>query len=85
MRLSELVQLETDEFDVLLDFLAEAITGGDLHDDSAEIVSSDGSLKVKLEPTRDGETAVIQTSEGMFSGPDHWITVDRNVTEEIAP
>lgn len=85
MRLSELEQLETDEFDVLLDFLAEVIAGDDLRDDPAEILSNDGSLKVKLEPTRDGVTAVIQTSDGIFSGPDHWITVERNVTEEVAP
>ena len=52
---------------------------------SREILSNDGSLKVKLEPTRDGETAVIHTSDGIFSGPDHWITVERNVTEEVAP
>ena len=85
MRLSDLVQLESDELDVLLEFLGEEIAGVDLHDDPTEIVSSDGSLRVKLEPTRDGQTAVIQTSDGMFSGPDHWITVERNVTEDVAP
>ena len=85
MRLSELGQLETDEFDLLLEFLGETVTGDDLHEDATEILSSDGSLKVRLEPTRDGQTAAIQTSDGIFSGPDHWITVERNLTEEVAP
>ena len=85
IRLSDLGQLESDELDVLLEFLGEEIAGADFQDDSNEIVSSDGSLRVKLEPTCDGQTAVIQTSDGMFSGPDHWITVERNVTEDVAP
>src|SRR5262245_16891435 len=83
MRLSDLGQLETDEFDVLLEFLGEEIVGLDFQDDPTEILSSDGSLKVRLEPTRDGQTAFIQTSDGMFSGPDHWITVERNDTEGV--
>jgi uncharacterized protein (TIGR02677 family) len=85
MRLSDLVQLETDEFDVLLEFLGEEIAGVDFNDDPTEILTSDGSFKVKLEPTRDGQIASIRTSDGMFSGPDHWITVERNVTEEVIP
>ena len=85
MRLSELGQLDTDEFDVLLEFLGEAITGDDLHENATEILSSDGSIKIRLEPTRDGQSAAIQTSDGIFSGPDHWITVEQNVPEEVAP
>jgi uncharacterized protein (TIGR02677 family) len=85
IRLSELGQLETDEFDLLLEFLGETVIGGDVNDDANEILSSDGSLRVKLEPTRDGQTASIQTSDGVFAGPDLWIIVERNVTEEVAP
>jgi hypothetical protein len=85
MRLSELGKLETDEFDLLLEFLGETVVAGDVHDDANEILSSDGSLRVKLEPTHDGQTATIQTAEGVFAGPDHWIIVERNVTEEVAP
>ena len=85
MRLSELAQLDTDEFDLLLEFLGEMVVGSGLIEDATEILSSDGSLKIKLEPTRDGHTAAIQTSDGTFSGPDHWITVELNVLEEVTP
>ena len=82
MRLSELAQLKNDEFDLLLEFLGETVTVKGFPPDTAEILSSDGSLRVTLEPTDDGETAAIQTPEGIFSGPDHWIIVERNSTEE---
>jgi uncharacterized protein (TIGR02677 family) len=82
MRLSELAQLESDEFDLFLEFLGETVTARGFPEDTAEILSSDGSLRVKLEPTGDGQTAAIQTPDGIFSGPDHWITVERNLTEE---
>ncbi len=82
MRLSELARLETDEFDLLLDLLGETVSTRVLSADTAEILSSDGSLRVKLEPAGDDQTAAIHTPEGIFSGPDHWISVERNSTEE---
>jgi len=63
MRLSQLEFLELDEFDLLLDLLGEGV----------EILSGDGSPRIRLEPTADGETAMILTDGGMFSGPDYWI------------
>ena len=66
MRLSQLEYLELDEFDLLLDLLGEGV----------EILSGDGSPRIRLEPTADGETAMILTDGGMFSGPDYWISVD---------
>jgi uncharacterized protein (TIGR02677 family) len=87
LRLSELGQLDSDEFDLLLEFLGETVTTAALSEDATEILSSDGSLRVKLQPTGDGQTAAIETSDGTFSGPDHWIVVERNLTEpeEVAP
>ena len=83
MRLSEIQQLETGEFDLFLDLLAEAVSTNDSEDDSAYIPSNDGSLRLKLEPTGDGRVAVIQTPEGIFSGPDHWISVGANSGSDV--
>ena len=81
MRLSELAQLETGEFDLFLDLLGEAVSTSILDDEPSEILSNDGSLRITLEPTRDGRSAVIQTPCGTFSGPDHWISIERSSEE----
>ena len=78
MRLSDIEQLETGEFDLFLDLLAEAVSASGFEDDASEILSNDGSLRLKLEPTADGRVAVIHTPEGIFSGPDHWISIGAN-------
>jgi uncharacterized protein (TIGR02677 family) len=39
---------------------------------------------VDLEPTGDGRVAVIQTPDGVFSGPDYWISIESNSLEETA-
>ena len=84
MRLSELEQLDSDEFDLFLELLGEAVSARVLSAEAADVLSSDGSLRVKLEPTGDGRTAVIHIPEGVFSGPDHWISIERNTTDEVA-
>jgi hypothetical protein len=40
-------------------------------------------LRVTLEPTADGRTAVIHTPDGVFSGPDHWISIGPSSAEEF--
>jgi uncharacterized protein (TIGR02677 family) len=82
-RLSEFEGLEPGEFDLFLDLLAEALSARVFPTEPVEIVSGDGSLRIKLEPTGDGQEALILTSEGIFSGPDHWISVERISTEEV--
>ncbi len=76
MRLSELEHMEMGEFDLFLDLLGEAISVRVFPAEPVEIVSGDGCLKVKLEPTGDGRQALILTTEGSFSGPDHWISIE---------
>ena len=83
MRLSELEYLEADEFDLFLNLLAEAVSARVSALDAVEILSSDGNLKIKLEPTGDQREALILTTEGTFSGPDHWITVEPISSEEV--
>ncbi len=74
MRLSEIGTLAPDEFQLFLDLLGEALAAK-VGPETAEASSSDGSLRVTLAPTGDGVTAAIRTSAGVFSGPDHFITV----------
>jgi uncharacterized protein (TIGR02677 family) len=83
IRLSELEHLEPDEFDVLLDLLGEAVSARVFPTDSVEILSADGCSKIKLEPTGDGRGALILTTQGMFSGPDHWISVEPMAVKDV--
>jgi uncharacterized protein (TIGR02677 family) len=83
IRLSQLDELESGEFDLLLDILAEAVSARVLPTEPVEIFSSDGCLKIKLEPTGDGRQASVLTADGVFAGPDHWITIEHLVAEEV--
>jgi uncharacterized protein (TIGR02677 family) len=75
-RLSELGILNPAEFDLLLDLLGEALSSRVGPHDGVEIVSSDGGLRIVLEPTGDGVAATIATSLGRLTGADHWITIE---------
>jgi len=50
--------------------------------EAVEILSGDGCLRVKLEPTDDGREAMILTTEGTFSGPDYWISIEQISAED---
>jgi uncharacterized protein (TIGR02677 family) len=83
VRLSDLESLQMSEFELFLDLLAEALSARVFPTEPVEIVSGDGCLKVRLEPTGDGREALVVTPEGLFSGPDHWITVEQISTEQV--
>jgi hypothetical protein len=83
MRLSELEDLESGEFDLLLDVLSEAVSARVLSSEAVEVVSGNGCLKVTLEPTRDGREAAIPTTDGVFSGPDCWLSIEPTFAEEM--
>jgi uncharacterized protein (TIGR02677 family) len=76
MRLSELGVLESAaEFDLLLDLLAEALTGKTNRRETVEANSSDGALRIVLEPAGDGQEVTLTTRDGLFHGEDHFITI----------
>ncbi|AUX35207.1 MULTISPECIES: TIGR02677 family protein [Sorangium] len=79
-RLSQLGELSPLAFEMLLDWLGEALAAGD-----GEILSADGAIAISLSPTRDGRTATITTPAGTFSGPDHVITLRAVAPDEAAP
>jgi uncharacterized protein (TIGR02677 family) len=83
IRLSELEQLETGEFEMLLDLLGEAVSARIFSNEAVEILSPDGSLNLRLEPTDDGRDAMILTNDGIFSGPDQWIQIDPISVETV--
>jgi uncharacterized protein (TIGR02677 family) len=83
IRLSELEQLETGEFDMLLDLVGEAVSARIFPNEAVETLSPDGSLSVRLEPTDDGRNAMIVTTDGVFSGPDQWIQIHPISTETV--
>jgi uncharacterized protein (TIGR02677 family) len=83
IRLSELEHLATDEFELFLDLLGDAISAGASSADSVEILSGDGGLRVRLEPTGDDRLARIRTGDGEFSGPDQWIRIEQTATQDL--
>ncbi len=75
IRLSDLGSLAPAEFSLFLDLLGETLSCRVRADERVEIVSSDGTFQITLEPTGDGGGATIVTSTGFFSGADHYITI----------
>ena len=81
LRLSELGRLDELELRVLLELLGEALAVGG--QSAIEVESSDGLLRIRLEPVPDmpggnGE-AVLETSIGTLRGPDYFITIGSTV------
>lgn len=74
-RLSELGVLDALQFGMFLELLGEALTRQTRSDRAVEITSSDGSLEILLEPIGDGSRATVRTSDGEFSGEDHYLTI----------
>ncbi len=83
-RLSEIPFLQNNELDLLLDLLGEAMSARVDPTEPVEVLFADGCLRIKLEPTGENRQATIRTSEGMFRGPDHWISIERIPTPEVS-
>jgi uncharacterized protein (TIGR02677 family) len=73
--LSELGPLDRHEFRLLLSLLGEALAAQRTLDAPIERESSDGVLRVRLEPLAPGSRARLVTELGVFSGRDHRLTV----------
>jgi uncharacterized protein (TIGR02677 family) len=74
-RLSEFSELDRNEFHLLLDLLGKAL--GEQRKPTEEVVttSGDGSMQIVLNRTPDKTIACIQTSDGLFSGCDHFVRI----------
>jgi len=73
--LSELGPLDRHEFKLLLGLIGEALAAQRSPDSPVERQSSDGSLRIRLEPLAPDSRAEIATELGVFSGRDHRLTV----------
>jgi uncharacterized protein (TIGR02677 family) len=76
-RLSDLGRLDSHAFGLFLTLLGETLTEQVDPDATAERVTSDGVLHIRLEPLGAGTRADIVTPHGVFSGRDHLITITR--------
>jgi uncharacterized protein (TIGR02677 family) len=82
VRLSEMGKLDRGEFDLLLDLLGEALAMKHSRRDPVETVSSDGLLRILLEPVEEESAeAVLVTGDGTLSGPDYFVTIQQVFTE----
>ena len=73
--MSEFGPLEAAEFDVLLDLLGEALSLKVAPGESVVAFSSDGTLRIRLEPVNPPAPAVVHTADGAFRGDDHLVTI----------
>jgi uncharacterized protein (TIGR02677 family) len=76
LRLSDFGFLETTaELELFLDLLGESLASKLRATDTVVTHSTDGSLRIELEPTGDGAEARISTLDGMLCGEDHYVTI----------
>jgi len=83
-RLSDLGTLDPAEFALFLDLLGDALSVKVGIEETVEVMSSDGTMHVRLEPTADGRTATVVTPMGRFSGHDHYVTIEDLVSPSLA-
>jgi uncharacterized protein (TIGR02677 family) len=77
LRLAALGALDAAEFDLFLDLLGEALARKESDSAPVEAFSSDGQLRIRLEPLPFAPPATLHTAHGDFSGPDHIVTISR--------
>jgi uncharacterized protein (TIGR02677 family) len=83
--LSEIGKIDAAEFDLFLEILGEVLAMKSRPQDSVEIISSDGTLRITLEPVPNSGIAIIRAPSGDFSGPDHAITIEQLFQEHHDP
>jgi uncharacterized protein (TIGR02677 family) len=80
IRLSGIGLLDRAEFDLFLDLLGEALAMKPSVNEAVETVSSNGLLRITMEPILDTDDsparAIIPTEDGQLSGPDHFVTIE---------
>lgn len=75
-RLAELGPLNPVEFRLFLELLAQALAARTAVDACSQAYSADGSLRILLEPMPGSELIAVPTTDGIFHGRDHWITIE---------
>ena len=76
-RLSEIGRLDGHAFQLFLSLLGEALTVQQTPDETVELQSSDGLLRIRLVPLAAESRAEVLTPAGVFTGRDHTMTISR--------
>ncbi|MFT0534457.1 TIGR02677 family protein [Castellaniella hirudinis] len=79
-RLSDLGTLDGTAFSLFLSLLGEALTAQACPEDTVDIQSGDGLLRIALRPLAADSRACIDTPAGRLSGRDHQILISRTET-----
>lgn len=74
-RLSEVGTWEKEPFDLFLAILGDALANQKSEDATVECQTSDGLLRIRLEPLDESSRAEIETPNGVFAGRDHTLTI----------
>ncbi|MFI6576384.1 TIGR02677 family protein [Nocardiopsis sp. NPDC050513] len=74
-RLSAFGELEHGLFEHLLSLLGQALSEPVLADGTRRALTSDGRVEIVLSPPPDGRTARLRTPRGVFTGPDHVVSI----------
>lgn len=83
--LADFAALQRDSLDLFLDCLGAALASQGDPNRPVETTSSDGSLRVRLEPVPDGAWVSLRTSEGDFHGRDCRIRIEEAFADTTAP
>jgi uncharacterized protein (TIGR02677 family) len=82
LRLAERGCLDRAAFELFLDLLGEALSRKEHATETVEAFSSDGQLRVVLEPIPGAPSTTLVTARGTFSGPDHFVTISHAAGRE---
>ncbi|WP_175693197.1 TIGR02677 family protein [Burkholderia ambifaria] len=74
-RLSEVSTWGQQEFDLFLAILGDALANQRSENAVVECQTSDGLLRIRMEPLDESTRAVIDTPDGAFAGRDHILTI----------
>jgi uncharacterized protein (TIGR02677 family) len=89
IRSSGIGLLDRAEFDLFLDLLGEALAMKPSVNEAVETVSSNGLLRITMEPILDTDDsparAIIPTEDGQLSGPDHFVTIEHVFSQTTRP
>lgn len=84
-RLAELGPLSRGQFRLFLELVGRALAKAGNGDGLIEGVSSDGSMRVRLEPAGAGGKAVLETEDGEFAGQDYWVRIEPTASAGEVP
>lgn len=82
MRLSTFGELDPGSFRLFLALLGDALASMAPGERSTQVFTSDGELSVSLTRCTDSQIAVIRTSDGDLSGPDHLVDISPAFSQE---